>query len=131
MVQMSLGGGGFDPRRGPGFDPRSLVGPTVLILLVASGALSWLFQGFFILFFVVPLVAAPALSWYINSNLIEGSCPECSAPVQGFKGQRTVCMSCGATMSDVLVSGVFVREGAAATADGVVEVEAVVDVDAN
>ena len=149
---MRIGGDGFDPRGlatpnhellparsppvtmrigGGGFDPRGLVTPIVLVLLVTSGAAAWIFNGLFVLLFVVPLVVGPLLSWYISSNLVDGSCPECAAPVQGFKGQRTVCMNCGASMSsDVTASGVFTREGAAATTPGVIEVDAVVDVDA-
>ena len=37
--------GGFYQRGGGGFDPRDLVGPVVLLSLVASGALGWIFNG--------------------------------------------------------------------------------------
>ena len=125
---MRLTGGGFDG--GGGFDPRSLVTPLVLVGLLASGALGWIFNGIFFFAFVLPLVVAPLVSWYINSNLIEGSCPECAAPAQVFKGQNGVCFSCGAVMSDERYgSGVFKRNGAAAMDDGVVEVDAVIDID--
>ena len=125
---MRLSGGGFGG--GGGIDPRSFITPLVLVGLIFSGVLGWIFNGIFFLVFVVPLVAAPLLSWYINSNLIEGTCPECAAPAQVFKGQNGVCLSCGATMSDEQDgTGVFKRNGAAAMDDGVVEVDAVIDVE--
>jgi len=120
-----LGGGGFGG--GGGFDPRSLITPLVLGALIASGALGWLFNGLLFLA-LVPLIVGPLVSWYISSNLLEGNCPECGSAVQVLNGQRGQCFSCGATMSSELSpSGVFTREGAAATDDGVVEVEVVRD----
>jgi len=121
-VKLYVGGGG-----GGGFDPRSLITPLVLGALIASGALGWLFNGLLFLA-LVPLIVGPLVSWYISSNLLEGSCPECGSTVQVINGQRGQCFSCGATMSSELsASGVFTREGAAAREDGVVEVEVVKD----
>jgi hypothetical protein len=125
-AEMRLGGGGF----GGDFDPRELIPPLVFGALLASGILGWLFQGLFIFLFVVPLVAAPLINWWVSSNLLEGTCPDCGAPIQTLKGQRTTCLNCGALVADELASsGVFMRVGSAATGDGVVEVDAVVDVD--
>ena len=128
------GGGGFNsgppglPPRG-GFDPRELVGPIIFISLIASGALGWLFNGLLFLS-LIPLVAGPLFSWYLQNNLLEGNCPECGAPVQVLKGQPGMCMSCGSTMSSELsANGVFFREGAAAREDGVVEVDVLTDDD--
>ena len=127
-AEMRLGGGGFGG--GGGLDPRELITPAILLGLLASGALGWIFQGLFVFLFVVPLIVGPLISWYVNSNLLEGTCPECGSPAMAFKGQRTACMACGAPMSsDLSASGVFTREGAAATDDGVVEVEVLVDKD--
>ena len=46
-----------------------------------------------------------------------------------MKGQRGSCMNCGAAMSSELNMGVFMREGAAAREDGVVEIDVLVDDD--
>ena len=112
---------------GGGFDFRSLVPPLIFGALLASGVLSGIFYAFVFLFVVVPLVAVPAFQWYVSNNLLEGTCPECAAPVQVFKGQMGVCSVCGARISDELGSNsVFMRKGAARTDSGVVEVDAVV-----
>ncbi|EOD04881.1 hypothetical protein EMIHUDRAFT_220681 [Emiliania huxleyi CCMP1516] len=103
------------------------------------GALGWLFNGLLFLS-LVPLVVGPLISWYISSNLIEGACPECGAPVQVLKGQSGTCFSCGSSFSDDrdASTGVFTRQGAAssswfgeggASEDGVVEVDVIVDDD--
>ena len=133
-----LGGGG------PGFNPNSLVGPIIFASLVASGALGWLFNG--ILFIsLIPLFLGPLVSWYLESNLISGTCPECSAPAQTLKGQQGQCFSCGATFSSEKGAGsdVFLRTagsqpsgpfggspfGRSSSEDGVVEVEVITDDD--
>ena len=127
---MRLSGGGFGGGGGGGgggFDFRSLVPPLIFGALLASGVLSGIFYAFVFLFVVVPLVAVPAFQWYVSNNLLEGTCPECAAPVQVFKGQMGVCSVCGARISDELGSNsVFMRKGAARTDSGVVEVDAVV-----
>ena len=156
-VVARMGGGGFP--RGPGgggfggggFDPRDLIGPVVFASLIASGALGWIFNGILFLS-LLPLVAGPIFSWYIQNNLLEGSCPECGAPVQVkitpracsasdvpahracaaprpqvLKGQQGGCMSCGATMGSDLQNGVFMRYGAARREDGVVDIDVEVD----
>jgi len=114
---------------GPGgFDVGSLAAPLFIGFLFASGAAWFLFQSFFVLFFIVPLVVAPVFQWYLQNNLLEGTCPQCGAPAQGLKGQSTQCFACGTTMScEVSESGVFYREGAAAREPGVVDVEIEVD----
>ena len=129
VIESRLGGGGFGSGPmggGGGFDPSSLIGPVVLVSLIASGALGWIFNGILFLS-LVPLVAGPLVSWYIQNNLLEGSCPECGVPVQVLKGQRGSCMACGASMSSELQRGVFTRDGAAAREDGVVEIDVLVD----
>ena len=68
------------------------------------------------------MVVAPLVSWYIQSNLLEGSCPECGGVAQVLKGQQGRCMYCGSTFSSELQGGVFMRDGPAATEDGVIEV---------
>ena len=126
QIHMRLSGGGG------GFDFRGLVGPIVFGSLLASGALGWIFNGLLFLSFL-PLVLGPLYSWYVENNLLEGTCPECGSPVQVLKGQRGQCFYCGSTFSSELsASGVFIREGSAPTRpreDGVVEVEVLTDDD--
>ena len=135
-VEARLGGGGYGGGPygggplggGGGFDPSSLIGPVILVSLIASGALGWIFNGILFLS-LIPLIAGPLVSWYFQQNLLEGACPECGAPVQVLKGQRGSCMYCSASMSSELQNGVFTRDGAAARDDGVVEVDVLVDDD--
>jgi hypothetical protein len=119
--------GNLPPGGGGQFDPKSLVGPAVLIFLIASGALGWIFNflnGFFLLLFVVPLVATPIANWWLSNNLLDGTCPTCGAPNQVIKGQQGRCLSCGATMSSELSSsGIFLREGSVSREDGVVDID--------
>lgn len=122
MYRMGPGGGG------PGFDWASLLPPLFLGYLFASGAAWWLFSGLFNFFFlfavVLPAVVVPIAQWWLSNNLVEGICAECGSPVQGIKGQRIQCMTCGALLSsDLDASGVFLREGAVATESGVVDIE--------
>ena len=122
---LRLGGGGFGG--GGGFNPRDLVGPVIFASLIASGALGWLFNGILFLT-LLPLIAGPIFSWYVQANLVEGACPECGSPVQVLKGQRGGCMTCGATMGSDLGSGnVFLRVDSVQREDGVVEVEVITD----
>ena len=138
-ISASYGGGGFGGPPpgfggppplggGGGFNPRSLIGPVVFASLIASGALGWIFNGILFLT-LIPLVAGPLFSWYVQSNLLEGACPECGSPVQLLKNQRGQCMTCGASMSSEVQQGVFIRDGSAARESGVVEVEVLVDDD--
>jgi len=126
MTFNRMGPPGLPPPK-PEFPWGSLVPPLVISVLFASGAAWWLFNGLFLVLFVVPLVVVPIFQWYLSNNLVEGTCPQCGAPVQGLKGQRTQCFQCGTAMSGEIQNGVFLREGAAATESGVVEVEVEVD----
>jgi len=120
------------PRGGPSFDPGSLVGPAIFAALLFSGTLGTLFNilnGFLLLLFVVPLVAGPIFNWWISNNLLEGTCPNCSSPMQVIKGQEGQCFACGSTMSSELSeSGVFLR-GPGRDSAGVVDVDGVIDID--
>ena len=125
----------------PGFS-NSLVGP--MVLRWSHRCVVWLFNG--ILFIsLIPLFLGPLVSWYLESNLISGTCPECSAPAQTLKGQQGQCFSCGATFSSEKGAGsdVFLRTagsqpsgpfggspfGRSSSEDGVVEVEVITDDD--
>ena len=106
-----------------------LVGPLVFFLLLSSGALGLLFQAanvIFLVIFLVPLIGGPIFQWYINQNLLEGTCPDCGAPIQVLKDQSARCMSCGSSVASELdASGVFMRVPGAASGgdDGLVDVE--------
>ena len=104
---------------GGGIDPRGLVGPAVFALLLFTGGLGWVFNllnGIFLIVFVLPLLVGPIINWYVRQNLLEGTCPECGAPVQLFKGQQGQCVYCGACMSSELSpSKVFMRTSTAST----------------
>jgi len=130
---MRLGGGGFNRGGGGGFDPSSLIGPVILVLLIGSGAFWGIIQfvnGIFLLVLLVPLVAGPLFNLFISSNLIEGACPDCGAPQQVIKAAgRHQCTNCGAIMSTTRSeSGIFLREGLRNDDGGVVDVE-VIDID--
>jgi hypothetical protein len=129
---------------GPGFNAGSLIQPIILVSLLASGALGWIFNG--VLFILaIPLVVGPIVSWYIQSNLVEGTCPECSSPAQVLKGQQGQCLYCGSPFSSEKGAGsdVFLRTaspasgpfggspfgGPSSSDDGVVEVEVLTDDD--
>lgn len=139
QIQMSFGGPGLPRGGGPGFNPQSLVGPILFASLIASGALGWIFNGLLFLS-LVPLVAGPLVSWYIQSNLVEGLCPECGSPTQVLNGQTGTCLYCGSAYSSDKAdnSDVFLRTGSSAGPsnpfrsrpdDGVVEVEVLTDDD--
>ena len=106
-----------------------LVGPLVFFLLLSSGALGVLFNVanvIFLVIFLVPLIGGPIFQWYINQNLLEGTCPDCGAPIQVLKDQSARCMSCGSSVASELdASGVFMRVPGAASGgdDGLVDVE--------
>ena len=106
-----------------------LVGPVIFFLLLSSGALGLLFQAanvIFLVIFLVPLIGGPIFQWYINQNLLEGTCPDCGAPIQVLKDQTARCMSCGSSVASELdASGVFMRVPGAASGgdDGLVDVE--------
>ena len=47
---------------GPGFNAGSLIQPIILVSLLASGALGWIFNG--VLFILaIPLIVGPLVSW--------------------------------------------------------------------
>jgi ribosomal protein S27E len=131
---MRLGGGGFNRGGGGGFDPSSLIGPAVLILLLGSGAFWTIIQfinGVFLLVLLVPLVAVPLVNWYLSSNIIDGACPDCGAPQQVIKSAgRHQCANCGTIMSTTRSeSGIFLREGLRNDDGSVLDVKGVIDID--
>lgn len=79
-----------------------------LIWLIITGRAGWIFDSFLylLLFFsVVPIVGVLVLRWWLNRQLVHGSCPSCGAPVSGLKNQSFQCMSCGAVISGETLGG--------------------------
>lgn len=69
-----------------------------LFWLLISGQIGWILQSFFFLLFmcsVVPVLGILVLRFWLNRQLVQGSCPSCGAPVTGLKGRSFQCMSCG------------------------------------
>lgn len=113
----------------PGGEPpvwQRLVVPAVFLYLLLSGSLGWLFDllGFGILFVtLVPLLGFAAFNFYLSQNLLEGSCPTCSAQLQGLKNQDFQCQSCGTTLSGQVADGGVFRRKSGLEDDGVINVE--------
>jgi len=80
-------------RMGGGFNPSSLIGPAILVTLIASGAF-WnilaFANGVFLLIVLVPLVATPLIKLYLSSNVLDGACPDCGAPQQVLEDTFTI-----------------------------------------
>lgn len=69
-----------------------------LIWLVITGRIGWIFDSFLylLLFFsVVPIVGVLVLRWWLNRQLVQGTCPSCGSAVTGLKNQPFQCMNCG------------------------------------
>ena len=97
-----------------------------IIWLLGSVGLGWLVKSVFILMgFLInaPIVAFWGLRWWLNRNLMEATCPVCSAPLVGINGQQTRCPSCQEPLK--ATDGEFQR----LTPPGTVDVD-VVDVSA-
>jgi hypothetical protein len=83
------GGGGW------GCLPWMILG--VLFLAVLP---NWLANGLLLgltLLIVAPIVALGVLGWWVRRNFIQGSCPACQYPLNGWKFQSapTQCPQCG------------------------------------
>lgn len=84
-----------------------------------TGRIGILFDSFLILFAIltiVPVLAVVAFRWWINRQLVQGTCPSCGADVTGLRNQPFQCMSCGNTV--ILEQGDFsVKDPSSATVD--------------
>lgn len=71
-----------------------------LFLLVGIGSIlpDWLINLFFVLAglaIIAPVAGFFGLRWWLQRNLVQESCPVCSAPVSGLKTTNLQCQNCG------------------------------------
>lgn len=72
-----------------------------LAWLVFTGRIGMLLDSFLVLFAVltiVPVLAVVGFRWWINRQLVQGTCPSCGAQVTGLRNQAFKCMTCGNTV---------------------------------
>lgn len=104
------------------------IGLFALIWLLGSVGLGWLVKSVAVLgllLVLAPIVAFIGLRWWLGRNLVQGNCPNCQAPVAGFKERPTLCTNCG-TPLQVTAQGFQY-----ASAEGTIDVDAeAVDVEA-
>lgn len=78
--------------------------------------LSTVLVGFILL---APIVGFFGLRWWLSRNIIQGSCPVCSAPLSAFQSSELQCQNCGETLT--VQNKKFVRP----TPPGTVDVEVI------
>lgn len=101
----------------------------LLVWLVVTGRIGWIFDSFlivFVLLSLLPVVGAFALRWWLAANVKEGACPNCNRPVTGVVKRRFACPSCG---QQIVADkrGAFVFDGPASAATINVEAREVND----
>lgn len=93
-----------------------------LVWLLGAAGLGWLVKSIallFVLLLIAPIAAFFGFRWWLNRNLIEGTCPVCQTPLTGLNQMTTACPNCQ-TPLQVTRDG-FQRD----TPEGTVEVSAV------
>ena len=98
-----------------------------VVWLLGAVGLGWLIKSIAVLMGLIilaPIIGFFGFRWWLNRNLVSGTCPVCSAPVTGLKDIQTPCLNCGTPLRGT--SEGFQR----ATPEGTVEVSAV-EVDEN
>ena len=91
-----------------------------LIWLVLTGRIGVLFDSFLILFAIVtivPVIALLGFRWWINRQVVRGTCPSCGATVTSLRGQTFQCTSWGNTMQDEESGNFSVKDPSSATID--------------
>lgn len=91
-----------------------------LVWLVVTGRIGVLFDSFLILFAIVtivPVIALLGFRWWINRQVVRGTCPSCGANVTSLRGQTFQCTSCGSTMQDEDRGNFSVKDPSSATID--------------
>jgi hypothetical protein len=80
--------------------------------------LGWLVKSFLVLIgllLITPVVAFIGLRWWVQRNLVQGTCPVCSTELTGFNGMSMQCMNCGEALQ--VDQGKFKRMTPAGTID--------------
>ncbi|MGD1907290.1 MAG: hypothetical protein ACFB0C_15075 [Leptolyngbyaceae cyanobacterium] len=93
-----------------------------VIWLLGAVGLGWLIKSIAVLMGLIilaPVIGFFGFRWWLSRNLVNGTCPVCSAPVTGLKDIQTPCLNCGTPLRGT--SEGFQR----ATPEGTVEVSAV------
>lgn len=95
-----------------------------LLILVGIGSIlpDWLVNAVFVLIglaLIAPVLGFLGLRWWLQKNLVQESCPVCSAPLSGLENVKLQCPSCGSPLE--------VKQGKISrmTPPGTVDVEAV------
>lgn len=102
----------------------------VLVWLVITGRIGFIFDSFLIIFAVlsvVPVVGLLLFRWWVSSNISEGVCPNCGSAVTGIKAQPFQCMSCGQVIKADRAGSFGLNDPTQATVD--VQATDVIDVD--
>lgn len=92
----------------------------VLLWLLLTGRIGWIFDSFIILlvlFSVVPIIGVLALRWWLNRQLVQGTCPSCGAAVTGLRNQPFQCMRCGQVVEGEKKGNFSVNDPSSATID--------------
>ncbi len=80
--------------------------------------LGWLIKSFLVLLgllLITPIIAFFGLRWWVQKNLVQGTCPVCSADLTGFNQMALQCPSCGEALQ--VDQGKFKRITPAGTID--------------
>lgn len=97
-----------------------------VFLLLGSIGLGWLVKSFLVilaLIIITPVIAFIGFRWWLQRNLVEGSCPVCQTDLTGINNVQFRCPSCGESLKTE--KGEFVRQTPPGTIDvDVVEVQA-------
>jgi hypothetical protein len=90
--------------------------------LLASIGLGWVIKSFLILIgllVLTPVVGFFVLRWWLNRNLIQGSCPVCQYELTALNQTQFQCPSCGEPLT--VEGGIFNRM----TPPGTIDVTAI------
>ncbi|PXF46942.1 hypothetical protein BWQ96_03280 [Gracilariopsis chorda] len=91
-----------------------------LVWLVLTGRIGIIFDSFLVLFAVVTIVPVAAMlgfRWWINRQLVQGTCPSCGASVTGLKGRAVNCAVCGNIVETENTGNFSVKDPSSATID--------------
>lgn len=70
----------------------------LLVFLLGSVGLGWVFKGFLAIIFLIPIILIAGLfgvNWWVKRNLVVDKCPVCSYELTGINGVELRCPNCG------------------------------------